>query len=65
MIEKDNNIDAIWTPTLNLRYLKKGMGKNVHPSYSKTKITRLQQQWKNISTGELTWKDVPFVEEKE
>lgn len=44
----------IETPMNNVRWFKE-----------KNKRWILQAQWKSVSTGELTWKDVPFVEEKE
>lgn len=48
----DNPMDAYpWTPTLRLRELRTGEER------------RLQQQWRNVTSGETEWREIETVEE--
>jgi hypothetical protein len=45
-------------PTMMLRWLEQGLGKNVHKSYFAVKIKKLQQMWTSIE-----WKDISVTNE--
>ena len=56
LINKTQNIEH-WKPTLNLRWLEQGLGKNVDISYRKVKVKRLQQMFQS-SLGNIEWREI-------
>jgi hypothetical protein len=55
-----NNQDVkVWQPTCNLRWLKQGLGDNVHKSYAGIIIKTLQQMWTS-NLGDIEWREIPI-----